>query len=108
MNFPDTIDELIESIDGPYIGKDDFTSREENIIAMAEALGTVRQCELCDEPIVDVYEFVDKAIAHYGVDGTDYLDKIADTLHKSDVEAGGLHNEALCSDCEGRFQKDSS
>ena len=94
--LPPTLDELMESI------------REDEIIAMAEALGAVRQCELCDVPIVDVYEFADRAIEHYGAAESDYLDKIVDALHKSDVETGGFHNELLCSECDGRFQKDSS
>ena len=99
--LPPTLDELIESIAGPFTGK-------ENITSVAEELGAVRKCVQCDEPIVDVYEFADRAIKHYGVDESDYLDKIVDALHKSDVETGGFHNELLCSECDGRFQKDSS
>ena len=106
--LPPTLDELIESIAGPFTGKDDFTNRKENITSVAEELGAVRKCVQCDEPIVDVYEFADRAIKHYGVDESDYLDKIVDALHKSDVEKGGIQNELLCSNCDGRFQKDSS
>ena len=106
--LPDTIDELIESIDGPFTGKDDFTNREENILAIVEALDAIRKCVQCDTPIVDVYEFANRAVEHYGVDERDYLDKIVHSLHRSVVETGGLHNELLCSECDGRFQKDSS
>ena len=42
--LPATPDELIESIAAPFTGKDDFTNREENIIAMAETLDAIRKC----------------------------------------------------------------
>lgn len=63
--FPETYGKFVRSLKPVY--KDDLGDFPFRIHQYAEALGVLRECEICQEPLVDESEFEEAVLYHYSV-----------------------------------------
>ena len=90
-SLPDTIDELIESIEN--------TQDETDIESWAEALDATSDCRVCSATVVDSYSFAESAVQHYEVPedkGEELHQRIENALNNSGVDTGGWGDGSLC------------
>lgn len=101
-DFPRTYGEFVESLQPVY--KDDLGDFPFRIHRYAEALGVLRECEICQEPLVDEDEFEEAVLEHYSI--KDDSGRVRRAV-ASEAESGEVVGSALmCPHHANVFTKD--
>ncbi len=90
--LPDTLDELLGALE---TGR----ATDEGLVplsyAFADALESLRRCDVCQRPIVDAEVMATTLAEHYGAD--DDRQRIEDALRSSELETGDTLSPNYCS-----------
>lgn len=99
--LPETLEELIEDLER--------WGSEERICLYAQALGIENKCACCPAEIIDPDSLAEAVVEHYELDDPEAIDianLVQSAILSSGVDAGGVSDPSLCSNCAAYLAKD--
>jgi len=91
--LPGTLDELVHALEEGH-------ATDEGLVPLsyhfAEAMESLRHCDVCRNPIADPEVLATTLADHYGVDATE-RQRIEDALRASELETGDTLSPNYCS-----------